>query len=136
MFIPFRRPVVAERGGRLRVELSARQMRENYVWSWRGWLVPDGSDTEELIVDQNSLAELVLDPGAMPLTGADTVPAMGPKAAALLALLSRIDGQRSVTALAATLAGELPDLFANQDIAREFIATWVLRLAQLERGEL
>jgi protein arginine N-methyltransferase 1 len=136
MFIPFRRPVVAERGGHLRVELAARQMRENYVWSWRGWLAPDGSSAEQLIVDQNSLAGLVLDPAAMPLTGADTVPAMGPKAAALLALLSRIDGRRSVTALAAALAGDVPDHFATQDGAREFVATWVLRLAQLERGEV
>jgi type I protein arginine methyltransferase len=136
MFIPFRRPIAAERGGRLRVELAARQMRENYVWSWRGWLAPETSDTEELVVDQNSLAELVLDPAAMPLTDADTVPAMGPKAAALLALLSRIDGRRSVDALARTLAGDMPDLFAKQEVACEFIATWVPRLAQLERGEL
>ena len=136
MFIPFRRPVVAKRGSRLRVDLAARQVQENYVWSWRGWLTPEGSDEEELVADQNSLAELVLDPAAMPLTGADAVPSRGPKAAALLALLSRIDGRSSVTALAATLAGDVPDLFANQDVAREFIAHWVLRLAQLERGEV
>jgi len=135
MFIPFRRPVVAERGGRLRVELAARQMRENYVWSWRGWLAPESSEAEELVVDQNSLAELVLDPAAMPLTAADIVPAMGPKAAALLALLSRIDGRHNVNTLARTLAGDVPSLFANQDVACEFIATWVHRLAQLERGE-
>jgi predicted RNA methylase len=136
MFIPFRRPVVAERGGRLRVELAARQMRENYVWSWRGWLALETSDTEELVVDQNSLAELVLDPAAMPLTGADTIPAIGPKASALLALLSQIDGRRSVNALASTLARDMPGLFANRQIASEFIARWVLRLAELERGEM
>jgi type I protein arginine methyltransferase len=135
MFIPFRRPLVIARRARLRVDLAARQMRENYVWSWRGWLSPEGSKQEELVIDQNSLAELVLDPAAMPLTGADTVPANGPKAEALLALLSRIDGQRSVAGLAAKLADDVPDLFATEDIARDFIATWVLRLAQLERGE-
>jgi len=135
LFIPFRRPVVTERGGRFRVEIAARQMHENYLWSWRGWLAPEGSSDEELVFDQNSLAELVLDPAAMPLTGADTIPGRGPKAAALLALLSRIDGRRSVGALSATLAGDMPDLFVNQGAAREFVAAWVLRLAQLERGE-
>ena len=134
LFIPFRRPVVTERGGRFRVEIAARQMHEHYLWSWRGWLAPEDSSDEELVFDQNSLAELVLDPAAMPLTGADMIPGMGPKAAALLALLSRMDGRRSVGALAATLAGEMPDLFVNQGGAREFVAAWVLRLAQLERG--
>jgi hypothetical protein len=109
-------------------------MHENYLWSWRGWLAPGGSPDEELVFDQNSLAELVLDPAAMPLTGADATPGMGPKSAALLALLSHIDGRRSVGALSATLAGDMPDLFVNQDAAREFVDAWVLRLAQFERG--
>jgi type I protein arginine methyltransferase len=136
MFIPFRHPVVVERPGRLRVELAARQMQENYVWSWRGWLAPGTSTEEALVTDQNSLAELVLDPAAMPLTGADTVPAIGPKGAALLAVLSRIDGQRSVSTLADMLVADAPDIFANLETAREFTARWVLRLAQLERGEV
>jgi protein arginine N-methyltransferase 1 len=135
LFIPFRHPLVVERPGRLRVDLAARQMQENYVWSWRGWLAPERSKEGELVVDQNSLAELVLDPAAMPLTGADTVPTVGPRGAALLALLSRIDSQRSVTDLAHTLVADMPDVFANRENAREFIARWVLRLAQLERGE-
>jgi protein arginine N-methyltransferase 1 len=136
MFIPFRNPVVVERSGWLRVELAARQMQENYVWSWRGWLARERSIEEELVLDQNSLAELVLDPAAMPLTDADRIPAIGPKSAALLALLSRIDGQRSIGALADTLAADAPDVFANRGHARELIARWVVRLAQLERGEL
>ena len=111
-------------------------MRENYVWSWRGWLVRDPSDTEVLVVDQNSLAGLVLDPAAMPLTGANTVPTVGTKAAALLALLSRVDGRRSVRELAVTLATDMPELFATREAASEFIAGWVFRLAQLERGAM
>ena len=135
MFIPFRHPLIVERPGRLRVELAARQMQENYVWSWRGWLAAERTTEEELVIDQNSLAELVLDPAAMPLTGADTVPAVGRKGAALLALLSRIDGRRSIGALAEALVAETPDVFANPEDAREFTARWVLRLAQLERGD-
>jgi predicted RNA methylase len=64
MFIPFRQPIHVEKGT-FRVEVSVHQAGDNNVWAWRGWHVASGGN-EELVVDQNSLAEIVLDPGAFP----------------------------------------------------------------------
>ena len=67
MFVPFRQPVHVE-NERLRAEVSVHQAGDNNVWAWRVWRV--GSDgSEELAVDQNSLAEIVLDPAAFPPAG-------------------------------------------------------------------
>ena len=63
MFIPFRCPVHIE-DGTFRLELSVCQAGDNNVWAWRGW--GSGAAGEELIVDQNSLAGIVLDPAAFP----------------------------------------------------------------------
>jgi protein arginine N-methyltransferase 1 len=135
MFIPLQGPVAIGDGDQLRLELTARQVRENYVWSWRAWLTAEGSETRTLVADQNSLAEVVLDPGAIPLTGGSAIPSRGPRAGALQALLSRIDGQRTIADLAAALAHDAPELFATTGSAHDFVTTWVLRLRQLETGE-
>jgi hypothetical protein len=135
MFIPLRRPVAIGDGDRLRLELTARQVRESYVWSWRAWLSAEGSELEALVADQNSLAEVVLDPAAIPLTTGSASPSKGPRATALQALLSRIDGQRTIADLAAVLADDAPGLFATTRSAHDFVTTWILRLRQLETGE-
>ena len=135
MFIPLQEPVAIGDGDQLRLELTARQVRENYVWSWRAWLTAEGSETGTLVADQNSLAEVVLDPAAIPLTGGSAIPSKGRRASALQALLSRIDGQRTIADLAAALAHDAPELFATTGSAHDFVTTWVLRLRQLETGE-
>jgi protein arginine N-methyltransferase 1 len=136
MFIPFQRPVAAGSGDRLRVDLAARQAGTNYVWSWRAWLAGEGSDREVLVADQSSLAELVLDPAAIPLTAPEAIPRKGPRAAALATLLSQIDGQRTVAALAGALVRDAPELFARPGSAEDFVTTWVHRVRQVETGEM
>jgi len=134
MFIPFRTTVRIASGDILKIELSVRQARENNLWAWRGWRVsPDGGTN--LVVDQNSLAEIVIDPSTLPDTAGSSRPVIGPRGKALLALLGRLDGCHTVSTVAARLAEEYPDLFENPMSAQEFAATWIQRLAQLERGE-
>ena len=134
MFIPFRDAVAVEAGDRLHVDLAAHQVRENYLWSWRGWRTPAGSSDRQLVTDQNSLAEIVLDPSALLNTSPDAVPSLGPRGAALSELLLRIDGKRTVEALAAGLLEDQPGVFASRDAAREFVAAWIGRLDRTERG--
>jgi hypothetical protein len=134
MFIPFRKTVQLSPGDTFKLGLSVHQARENNLWAWRGWRVtPHGG--EDLVVDQNSLAEIVIDPSTFPDTSASAMPALGPRGKALLALLGRLDGRHTVSNLAAQLAEECPDLFENPPSAQEFAATWIHRLAQAERGE-
>ena len=134
LFIPFRGPVTLDTGDELRVELSTRQVGDSYVWAWRAWRRPAGATTEELVVDQNSLAELVLDPAAVPRTSEDTAPSLGPRGAALGALLARLDGRQTIGALAADFAADSPGLFRDRRAAQNFIAEWVGRLEGLEHG--
>lgn len=134
MFIPFRDTVAIDAGDRLHVDLSAHQVRESYLWSWRGCRIPAGSSDRQLVVDQNSLAEIVLDPSALLHTSPDAVPSLGPRGAALSDLLLRIDGKRTIEALAAGLLEDQPGAFASRDSAREFVAAWIGRLDRTERG--
>ena len=134
LFIPFCRRVALEHGDEFRVELSTRQVRASCVWTWRCWRRHNGSTTDELVVDQNSLAELVLHPGALPQTSEDAVASLGPRGAALRALLAGIDGRRTIGALADDLAADSPGLFRDRCAAQDFIADWVARLEDLERG--
>ena len=134
LFIPFCRPVAVERGDGFRVELSTRQVRGNYIWSWRGWRRHAGSATDEVVVDQNSLAEIVLHPRALPQTSEDVVPSLGLRGVALRGLLSGFDGRHTIGALADSLFAASPRLFRDRRAAQDFIADWVVRLDDLERG--
>ena len=134
LFIPFQRQIALDDGDGFRVELSTRQVREAYIWAWRGWRLPAGAATEQLVVDQNSLAELVVHPGALPQTSDDTAPTLGPRGAALRTLLNQLDGRRPIGVLATDLAAGSPGLFRDTRAAQDFIAEWVVRLENLERG--
>jgi SAM-dependent methyltransferase len=134
MFVPFREAVGMGTGDRLQVDLSARQVRENYLWSWRGWRMPAGSNDRQLVADQNSLAEIVLDPSALLHTSPDAVPSLGPRGAALRGLLLRIDGAQTIDELTDGLMQDAPGMFASPDTAREFVAGWIGRLDRTERG--
>jgi SAM-dependent methyltransferase len=134
MFVPFRAPVQVNGGERLHIDLGVRQVRENNVWTWRVWrITPEGD--RELIADQNSLAEIVLDPSTLPDTSTAARPALGARGKALLAMLSRMNGTQSLADLAGQLVNESPELFRNERSALDFAADWTHRMAQLERGE-
>jgi hypothetical protein len=107
-------------------------MRDNNVWAWRGWRRRPGAP-EQLVADQNSLAEIVLDPGALPPTAGQSTPALGPRGQALVGLLSRFDGREPLSRLAERLAAETPGLF-DDAAAVEFASEWAARVAALERG--
>ena len=134
LFIPFCRPVAVESGDAFRVELSTRQVRGNYVWTWRGWRRHAGSTADDLVVDQNSLAEIVIHPHALRQTGEDVAPSLGPRGRALRALLSGVDGRQTIGALADSLLAGSPRLFRDRRAAQDFIADWLVRLDDLERG--
>jgi hypothetical protein len=134
LFLPFQSPVAIEGGDRLRVGLATRQVRGTYVWSWRAWRRSAGFTTDELVIDQNSLAAIVLHPRALPQIAEDVVRSLGPRGAALRMLLCGFDGRHTIGALADRLCAESPQLFRDRRAARAFIADWIVRLDDLERG--
>jgi len=65
LFLPFRHPLQPA-GGSLRIAIAAHPTLDDYVWSWRVWTRKTGELQERLVIDQNSLAEIVIDPSAFP----------------------------------------------------------------------
>ena len=134
MFVPFRTGVPIAQGDRLRIHLAATQVHDNYVWRWRMWRTPVGSAVEELVVDQNSLAEIVVDPAALPPTAPESRPVAGARARALRDLLARMDGRQTLQQLASALRKDWPALFQHDRAALDFAASCVTDLERLDRG--
>ena len=65
VYLPLRQPVAIARGSRLRVALALRLIHDEYVWAWRVWLSREAGEAEREIVNQNSLAEGIIDPAAL-----------------------------------------------------------------------
>jgi protein arginine N-methyltransferase 1 len=132
MFIPFRSAVDVSAGEPWRVRLGARQAGDSYLWQWQVWRQLDAS--EALLVDQNSLAEVVLDTGAFPPSASGTLPELGSRGRALHRLLGLMDGSRTIARLAVELGAERPDLFRDTSAAMEFATKWTAEMDRLERG--
>jgi SAM-dependent methyltransferase len=134
MFVPFRGAVAVEAGDVVRVHLAARQAGGNYVWQWRAWKTAAASGATGLVIEQNSLAEIVVDPSAFPATAPDSRPAAGPPAQALADLILEMDGRRTLAQLAAGLRARHPQLFRTERAAMEFAARSAAQLDRFDRG--
>ncbi len=64
MFVPFSSPLIVRAGDALRIEIGARLVQQDYVWTWRARV------NGRLTIDQNSLAERVIDPRLLAFRGA------------------------------------------------------------------
>src|SRR5205085_1782453 len=96
LYLPFRNPVRVARGATMRAEVEVRLIQANYVWSWQAWLRSPGECAEMRVASQNSLAELVIDPTAMPQTTAQATPRFDAAAEALAYLIVHADGRQTV----------------------------------------
>jgi protein arginine N-methyltransferase 1 len=135
-FLPFRRATPLAAGDALRVRLDVRLVVDDYLWEWRVAVRPRGAADSHEVLAQNSLAELIIDPAALPPTSPDTIPALGGRGRALRLLLDSITEGTTVAGLGARLRAAEPDLFENDSSAVRFVAQWLSRLHELERGAL
>jgi protein arginine N-methyltransferase 1 len=129
LYLPFRAPLQVSGGTTLRAEIGVRLMGRNYLWSWKTFLRPLGQQSEESFSSQSSLAELVVDPAAMPYTAADEMPRLGTTAEALAFLIAKADGRRTIAELSEAVLRTFPAHFPNANMARSFVTEWVCRLA-------
>jgi SAM-dependent methyltransferase len=65
LFLPFRNAVNLTPGDCLRVRIDLYLTGDDYVWVWHAWTRRARLRDERLVVDQNSLAEIVIDPAAL-----------------------------------------------------------------------
>jgi SAM-dependent methyltransferase len=134
VFLPFQDAVAVERGDRVRVRLAARQAHERYVWEWKVWLTPQRDLNERLVVSQNSLAELVIDPAALAETSPDAIPVLGERGRALRHLLAHIDGEQTVSELTELVRHEISTAYPHDRDAARFVSDWIARIDRFEHG--
>ena len=65
VFLPLRSPIAIAAAERLRVELTLRLVLDEYIWAWTAWLTPADRSAERQVLQQNSIAEAVLDPALL-----------------------------------------------------------------------
>jgi precorrin-6B methylase 2 len=133
IFLPFQTPVPIAPGDRVRIRLGVRQVDDRYVWEWQMGIA-SGGDSERLAVSQNSLAELVIDPAALPQTASNATPNLGPRGRALRDLLANIDGTRTVSDLATLVRQGSPTAVPDHRAAVRFVSRTIARLDRLEQG--
>jgi protein arginine N-methyltransferase 1 len=134
VYLPLRSAIAVAAGERFRVALSLRMALNTYLWVWRLFLTPAGGGPERELLNQNSLAEVIVDPADLHRRAAALPPRLGTSGAALLSLLTRIDGRRSAAALGEALYTEFPQYFQDAGDAIVFVRHWTARLADADLG--
>jgi protein arginine N-methyltransferase 1 len=129
LFLPFRKVVDLAPGDSLRIRIDLHLAGHDYVWVWRAWTRSPGQNDERLVVDQNSLAEIVIDPAALPATAETCVPSLGASGRALRLVLERIEQGQSIGEVATQLRRDQPDAFSSRARALAFVSRWVAELA-------
>ena len=65
LFVPFRSPVTVRCGDRFRIDLGVVELGDSNVWHWRATLTSKDSAEEREVANQNSVAEIVIDPARL-----------------------------------------------------------------------
>jgi protein arginine N-methyltransferase 1 len=130
LFLPFRHAIDLAAGDSLRIRIDLHLAGDDYVWVWRAWTRSPGQIDERLVVDQNSLAEIVIDPAALPPTAETSVPSLGASGRAVRLVLERIEQGQSIGEVATQLRRAEPDVFSSRERALAFVSRWVAQLAK------
>jgi protein arginine N-methyltransferase 1 len=130
LFLPFRNAVDVAPGDSLRIRIDLHLARDDYVWVWRAWTRSPGQIDERLVVDQNSLAEIVIDPAALPSTAETCVPSLGTSGRALRLVLESIEQGQCIAEIATELRRAEPAVFSSRKRALAFVSRWVAELAK------
>lgn len=131
LLLPLSKAVQVRAGDRLHVALSAHWGEQAYLWRWRGTRAEAPGD---VLFDQNSLVETVLDASLLAF-GPDTeVPSVGPHAEALQWLLARMSAKGTVRAIAAEARARWPDRYPSARDALRWVQRTVQQLDREENG--
>jgi hypothetical protein len=130
LFLPFRNAIDLAAGDSLRIRIDLHLAGDDYVWVWRAWTRSRGQNHERLVVDQNSLAEIVIDPAALPATAETSVPSLGASGRAVRLLLESIEHGQSIGEVATQLRRAEPAVFSSRERALAFVSRWVAELAK------
>lgn len=134
IYIPFRSDIGVVRGDRMRVQLTLTLVGQDYVWAWRVWLRSSDNAVERQVLSQNSLAEVVIDPTRLHGRLPETPPQLGDAGRSVRSVLAGMEGRTPTADLVAALQRDAPGLFPDAGAATAFVAEWIARIADLDRG--
>jgi protein arginine N-methyltransferase 1 len=113
-FFPWGRPVAVEPGDAVTVELSARLIGDDYIWSWSLDLQPAvGSDRRAVTLRQSTFRGAPLSPSGLRRRAAGHTPALGTEGVIDRYLLAAMDGSTSLEVIARNAAAEFPEDFST-----------------------
>ncbi|MGH7459477.1 MAG: 50S ribosomal protein L11 methyltransferase [Longimicrobiales bacterium] len=123
LFLPWPEPVTLRAGDTVQVRLRARLIHDDYVWSWTSILPNRGSaSTAPPRFDQSTLQGETWSPEFLSRLDVRARPELTAKGRAATRVLSAIDGTTATEDIAACLATEFPDEFADAQHAARFIS--------------
>jgi protein arginine N-methyltransferase 1 len=129
MFFPWPEEVRLGEGDRVEVQLDARLVGDEYVWTWET-LIHDAASHRTAQFRQSSLLDRPLAGARLARRSPQFTPALDEDGAATLTALTLMDGRRSQEAIAIELAAAHPARFPSPDAALTFVTLLSLRFAR------
>ena len=110
-FFPVPTPMRLEAGDHVRVELRAKLVGSDYVWSWRGRVISGASGGQSFA--QSTFHGMPLAAGALRKRADAFVPRLGRRGEAQAWMLARMSADVSLRAIAEGALAAFPDLFPD-----------------------
>jgi len=129
LFFPWPEEVRLAAGQRVDVQLEARLVGDDYVWTWETVIRDAGGDVTSQF-HQSSLLDRPLAGARLARRSPRFTPALDVDGAATLTALSLMDGRRSQEAIAVELAAAHPARFAAPADALTFVTLLSLRFGR------
>lgn len=108
---PLPEPLALEAGDRLRVEMRAKLVGDEYVWSWSGRVMTGGA--RDVRFARSTFFAQPLDAAEVRKRGDRFVPGLGREGAAVYWILGRMDSSAALGEIAAGALAEFPDVFGD-----------------------
>jgi protein arginine N-methyltransferase 1 len=128
-FFPWPHPVEARRGDELRVELAARALGDQYIWSWES-VLGDGSGREKARFSQSTFLGMPLAPGGMERIASQHVPGLGESGRVDRLVLDAMAAGAALESIARRLQAEFPARFTRYQDALAHAGVLSVRYGQ------
>lgn len=112
LFLPWLEPVAVEKGRKIRLELHADLVGQDYIWRWETRIsaVPNRA---ELHFEQSTFQGTNFSPHSLRCQAVDYAPLLSEAGQADLWMLERMDGSASLQKIAQSAAERFPRLFSS-----------------------
>ena len=123
VFLPWATPVALAVGDVVNIDLSAKLIRDDYIWNWNTRVVEHSpSEVEKASFTQSTFYGMPLAPAALEKKSSGYIPSLGEDGRIIRFVLEAIDGQASLNDIALRLSAEFPCRFPRRQDALSYVA--------------